>query len=159
MQAGILHASQDHEYGDIKELTDNVLASGIRKDFQDRGYFKVVVNPSEFKVVGQDSEGRQQVLLTASVTPGAQYRLGTFTIRSSEPNHPLSIPAETLREQFHLKTGDLFKVSEIRAGIEKSMDLYHAKGYADVSPQPATSINEAQHLVNVMLRFNEGKRS
>ena len=58
-----------------------------------------------------------------------------------------------------MKSGDLFKVSEIREGIEKSLDLYHAKGYADASPQPATSINESQHLVNVTLRFTEGKRS
>lgn len=159
VQARILNTWKDHEYGDVKELTDDVMASGIRKDFQDRGYFKVVVDPSRFKIVGQDSEGRQQVLLTGSVTPGAQYRLGTFTIRNSEPNQPLSIPVETLREQFHMKSGDLFKVSEIREGIEKSLDLYHAKGYADASPQPATSINEGQHLVNVTLRFTEGKRS
>lgn len=159
MQARILNAWKDREYGDVKELTDDVMASGIRKDFQDRGYFKVVVDRSQFKGLGQDSDGRQQVLLTASVAPGAQYRLGTFTIQNSEPHRPLSISAETLRQQFHMKTGDLFKVSEIRAGMEKSMDLYHAKGDADASPQPATRVNEAQHLVNVTLRFTEGKRS
>ncbi|MGB7726532.1 MAG: TIGR03435 family protein, partial [Candidatus Acidiferrum sp.] len=144
VQARILNTWKNHEYADVKELTDDVMASGIRKDFQDRGCFKVIVDHSQFKVLGYDSEGRQQILLTASVTPGAQYRLGTFTIQNSKRNQPLSIPAETLREQFHMKTGDLFKVNEIRAGIEKSMDLYHAKGYADASPQPATTINEAQ---------------
>ena len=159
VQARILNACKDREYGDIKELTDDVMASGIRKDFQDRGYFKVVVDNSQFKALGQDSEGRQQVLLTASVVPGAQYRLGTFTIQNSDPHQPLSIATDTLREQFHMKTGDLFKVSEIRAGIEKSMELYHGKGYADASPQPATTVNEAQHLINVKLRFTEGKRS
>lgn len=159
VQARILNAWKDREYGDVKELTDDVMASAIRKDFQDRGYFKVVVDNPQAKVLAQDSEGRQQILLTASLAPGAQYRLGTFTIQNSEPNHPLGIPAEILREQFHIKTGDLFKVSEIRAGIGKCLDLYHAKGYADASPQPATTLNEAQHLVNVTLRFTEGKRS
>jgi uncharacterized protein (TIGR03435 family) len=156
VQARILNAWANREYSDPKELLETVPEVGVRDDFQSRGYFKVVVSNPTFQNLGPDSNGRQRLALTVSVAPGVQYRLGTFTVKSATPGEPLAIRSETLREQFHLKSGDLFKVSEIRLGMEKSMGLYHSKGYAEASVQPATSINEVQHLINFTLLVTEG---
>src|ERR1700694_3291249 len=41
VRARILKACKNREYDDGKKLTDEVMEVGIRKDFQERGYFKV----------------------------------------------------------------------------------------------------------------------
>jgi beta-lactamase regulating signal transducer with metallopeptidase domain len=143
----------NREYGSLKDMTD--VADGVRKDFQERGYFKVVVGKPEFQILGT-ADNKKRVLVTLPVTEGNQYRLGTLSVQNANPNQPLSIRKETLREQFPLHTGDLFSVSRIREGMEKSLGLYHANGFADANVVPETDINETTHVVNLILRVTEG---
>jgi hypothetical protein len=53
----ILAAWKDREYDSSQALVDSVMKDGIRGDFQDRGYFKVVV---------QDPLGSRSALLAES---------------------------------------------------------------------------------------------
>jgi outer membrane protein assembly factor BamA len=115
------------EYDDSKALADET-AGGIRADFQERGYFKVVVHDPVVQPIGEATGGKQRVLITASVTEGDQFRLRNLTIQSSVPNQALSIPAATLRDQFHIRSGDLFNMTEIRAGLERLQRLYVDRG-------------------------------
>src|SRR4029077_12752304 len=100
--------------------------------------------------------GKQSILIIASITEGDQFRLRTITIQSAAPDRPLSISAATLREQFHLRDGDLFNMTEIRAGLERLQRLYVNHGYAGVSAEPDTEIESAFHRIDLILRISEG---
>jgi len=136
-------------------LANAVVEVGIRGDFQDRGYFKVVAQDPALQPLGL-LDGKQRFLIIASITEGDQFRLGVLTIQNVPLDHALSIPTETLREQFHLRNGDLFKVSELRAGLERVKRSYDAKGYGDAKEEPEITIDDAHHLINVTLRITEG---
>jgi hypothetical protein len=150
----VLKAWKDREYDDGKELADEAVA-GIRGDFQERGYFKVVVHDPVSQPL-RVSNGKQRILIITSVTEGDQFRLGTINIQNAIPDRALGIPAATLRDQFHLRSGDLFNVSEIRAGLERLKRHYVDRGYADVNAEPDIEADNASHRIDVILRVTEG---
>jgi hypothetical protein len=151
----ILTAWKDREYDEVKELQGEVLESGVRADFQKRGYFKVVVHDPVSRPLGL-SDGKQRILLTTSVTEGDQFRLGALSIQNVAPDQALSIPVMTLREQFHIRNEDLFNVSEIREGLNRMKELYAAQGYPEFTAEPDTEIDGPSHHVNFILRVTEG---
>ncbi len=153
----VLKAWKDREFDDVKELQAEVTEVGVRADFQERGYFKVVVHEPVSKSLGL-TDGKQLILLVTAVTEGDQFRLGNFTIQNAVPNRALNISAATLREQFHLRKEDLFSVPEIRAGLDRMKALYAARGYPDFTAHPDTEINETYHHVDLILRITEGTR-
>jgi len=87
----ILNTWKGRDYDDLKDLTDEVMEVGLRKDFQDRGYFKVVVQDPMAKPLGL-VDGGQRILIVATITEGNQFRLGKFAIQNDPPGHPLNIP-------------------------------------------------------------------
>jgi len=153
----VLKAWKDREYDDVKQLQEEVLEVGVRVDFQERGYFKVVVNEPISQPLGL-TDGKQRILLVTPVTEGDQFRLGNFTIQNAIPNRALNIPTATLREQFHLRKGDLFSVPEIRAGLDRISALYGARGYPDFTAHPVAEISETSHHIDLTLRITEGPR-
>jgi outer membrane protein assembly factor BamA len=154
----ILNAWKSRDYDHLKDLTDEVMENGLRKDFQDRGYFKVVVDKPVTKAL-ETVDGTQHILLVASVAEGDQFRVGKFAIENEIAGQPLNIPEATLREQFHFRQGDLFKVSEVRAGLERLKHLYDAKGYSNAKDQPDTEIDDAHHVIDITVRIAEGPRA
>ena len=142
VRARILKEWKNREYDDGKKLADEVMTGGIRKDFQERGYFKVLAHDPVSQPMGL-SDGKQRILLLVSVEEGDQYRLGTLTIQNVPPDQALSISAATLRDQFHLRNGDLFNVTEIRDGMGRLKQLYGSRGYADVKAAPDTEVDKA----------------
>jgi beta-lactamase regulating signal transducer with metallopeptidase domain len=155
IRARVLKQWSDREYSNVKELEDEVLEVGVRADFQDRGYFKVVVTQSSSPLMRVVDE-KQQVQIIAAVTEGEQFRLRNFTIQNASPGRPLAIPAATLQKQFQLRDGDLFSVVKIRAGLEGAQRLYTARGYKQTALEPATNVDEARHLIDFTLRITEG---
>jgi hypothetical protein len=151
----VLKAWKDREFDDAKDLQGAVLEDGVRSDFQRRGYFKVDVQDGGSQVLGL-SNSKQSVRISASVTEGDQYHLGTFRVQNALPGHALAIPEATLREQFHLRNEDLFNVLEIRAGMVRLVEEYGRRGYPDCSPEPETNIDDASRQINVVLRVTEG---
>lgn len=154
----ILKAFKDREYDDAKKLADDVMVVGIRADFQKRGYFKVVAHDPVTQSLGLRS-GRERILITTPITEGDQFRLGALTIQNVPPDRALSIPAVTLRDQFHIRSGDLFNVPEIREGLGRLQRLYAARGYAGVKAEPDTEVDNASHHVDLIVRITEGLRT
>jgi hypothetical protein len=68
----------------------------------------------------------------------------------------MSIPAATLREHFHLRNGDLFNVSEVRAGLERVKRSYDAKGYGDALAEPDITIDHDNHIISIRLHVDLG---
>src|SRR6202030_3112667 len=100
----ILKVWKGRESDDVKDLADDV-AAGIRQDFQERGYFKVVIHDPLPQPLGF-ADGKQLMLIIASITEGDQFRLKTLSIQSVASGGALSIPPATLRDQFHLRNGE-----------------------------------------------------
>jgi hypothetical protein len=150
----VLKASQGREYANREELT-NEAAERIRADFQKRGYFQVVVQIPSSQPVGF-ADGEQSLRVIASITEGDQFRLKNIRIQSGAPDKALSISAQTLRGQFHLRDGDLFNMAELREGLERLQDLYVNRGYARATAIPDTSIDTASHRIALTIRITEG---
>jgi len=131
----VLKVWKSREYDNGKELADEA-AERIRGDFQERGYFQVVVHDPSSQPLGLTTDGKQSILVITSVTEGDQFRLRTITIQSAAPDRALNISTATLRDQFHLRDGDLFNTAEIRAGLERLRQLYVNGGYAGAVPEP-----------------------
>ena len=153
----ILKAWKDREYDDGQKLVDEVFENGIRLDFQDRGYFKIFAHDPVWQPLDL-LDGKQRILIIASLEEGDQFRLGTLTFQNVPPDRLPNIPATTLRDQFHLQTGDLFKVSEIRAGMERLKLLYGTRGYAAVKVEPDTEVDIRSHRIDLILRITETDR-
>lgn len=142
------------EFDEAKELVEAV-EQGLRADFQRRGYFKVLVHDPVSRAVSA-RDGSQRIDVVVSVSEGGQYRLRNLTIQTVPTDQALSIPAATLREQFHLRTNDLFNVAEVRAGLERVIQLYASRGYLETHPEPQTDVDEASHQIDLILRISEG---
>ena len=158
MRDRILKAWKDREYDNTKELVEAVMEIGIRGDFQDRGYFKVLAHDPVSRPLGLIS-GKQSILVIASVVEGAQFRLRTLTLQNTTPDHALTISAAILRDQFHIRDGDLFNVGEIRAGLNRVRELYGARGYADTKAEPELKIDDASQRIDFIVHVNEGQLS
>jgi len=150
----VLNASKSREYENREELNDEI-AQRIRTDFQERGYFRAVIQIRSSLPLGL-TDGKQSIRVVVSINPGDQFRLRNISIQSAAPDQTLSIPAETLREQFHLRGGDLFNTTEIRKGLERVQQLYVSRGYASATTIPDTEIDNASHRIDLILRITEG---
>jgi outer membrane protein assembly factor BamA len=64
--------------------------------------------------------------------------------------------AATLREQFHLRDGDVFNMTEIRAGLGRLRQIYVNQGYSDTTAMPDTKIDSASKRIDLTLRITEG---
>jgi outer membrane protein assembly factor BamA len=125
----------------------------VRIDFQSRGYFKAVASDPVTETLGL-KDGKQGLRVVTSAQEGAQYRLGTLTFQNADAGKPLSIPAETLREQIHLRSGDVVNISEAHEGIERIKKLYGAKNFA-AELVPEVSVDDQRHTIDAIFRVKE----
>jgi outer membrane protein assembly factor BamA len=102
------------------------------------------------------TDGHQSLRVIVSINPGDQFRLRNISIQSGAPDQTLSISAETLRKQFHLRDGDLFNTTEIREGLKRVQQLYASRGYASATTIPDTEVDKASHHIDLKLRITEG---
>jgi TonB family protein len=150
----VLSVFKGREYSDAKELADQVMEIGVRADFQQRGYFRVFVHDPAWQSLGATG-GKERTLVVAPVTEGDQFRLGTLNIAGAAPDRPLTISAEKLRGQFRINSGDLFNVTELRAGIQRVEQMYRTAGYPDANVEPETVVDDVSRHVNFTLHINE----
>ena len=105
------------------------------------------------------SEGKQGILIIASVAEGKQFRLRSISIQNVTPDRALRMSTATLREQFHLRDGDVFNMTEIRAGLDRLRQIYVSRGYADATAMPNTKIDNASKRIDLTLRITEGPQT
>lgn len=154
----VLRAWKNREYDNSRELAEEG-AERVRADFQERGYFQAVVHDPSSQSLGLTADGRQSVLIVTPVTEGDQFRLRTITIQSAAPYRALDISKATLRDQFHLRDGDLFNTTEIGAGLDRLRQLYVNAGYAGALPVPETRIDSTSHRIDLTIRITEGQHT
>jgi outer membrane protein assembly factor BamA len=121
----------------------------VRASFQDRGYFKVEVKSLSFKP--RDPLGvPKPVTLEGEVSEGARYKLAEITFVE---NHAFS--SERLRQQFPLKSGDLFERGKVASGLQSLRKLYGTQGFLDFTAIPETNFG-SNATVNLNISTQEG---
>jgi len=126
----------------------------MRDALRERGYFRTNVEGTPYLVLAQPSERRY--VLAVTIESGPQYRLGHLRFASASDS-PLVLPEALLRQQVQLQEGDLFDVTKIRGGLEAIGRLYGSKGYIDATPEPETTIDEKNSLIDLLINVDEQK--
>jgi outer membrane protein insertion porin family len=136
----------------------------VRSEYQNRGYFKVVVNDPKTEMRETGHKGfhipllmagpGKAVDLTMPIEEGDKYRLGKITFKGNKA----ITNTIALRNLIPLKDGDVFSREKIAKGLENLRKAYGEYGYINFSPVPETSFDEDKKLVNVEIDVDEGKQ-
>lgn len=135
----------------------------VRAEFQNRGYFKVVVNQA--KTVIHDTGHKVHVPLiqhgpgkavdiTMPIEEGDKYKLGEITFKGNKA----VTNSKILRSLFPIKDGDFFDRSKIAKGLEALGKAYGQLGYINFTSVPETRFDEDKKLIYIDLDLDEGKQ-
>jgi outer membrane protein insertion porin family len=137
----------------------------VRGAYQDRGYFKVLVN--EPKLETRDTGGGfgipwiypnrpgRAIDITIPIVEGEQYHLGEMTFHNSSL---FTDQNAALRTLFDMQEGDVFDVSKIRGGLEEMRKLYGEFGFINFVASPETIIDDQARRISMSFDLEEGKQ-
>jgi len=80
---------------------------------QENGYFKAAVKPSTEQL--PDKHGTHQFVVIFTIDSGPQYRTGQISFRNNRV-----FSEEELRSMFKMGSGDIFRITKIRKGLDVS---------------------------------------
>jgi outer membrane protein insertion porin family len=136
----------------------------VRAEFQNRGYFKVLVNDPKTEIHDTGHAGFHVPLLqkgagksvdiTIPIEEGDRYRLGTITFKN---NKAISNNA-ALRSLFAMKDGEIFSREKIAKGLENLRKAYGEAGYINFTSVPDTKFDDEKKIVNLEIDVDEGKQ-
>ncbi|HXJ90808.1 MAG TPA: outer membrane protein assembly factor BamA [Candidatus Binatia bacterium] len=136
----------------------------VRAEYQNRGYFKVVVNDAKTNIHDTGHQGfhippfqsgpGKAVDITMPIEEGDKYRLGRITFKN---NKAISNTA-ALRSMFPLKDGDVFSREKIAKGLENLRKAYGEYGYINYTGVPGTTFDDEKKLANLEIDIDEGKQ-
>ena len=160
------------------------IAEEARGVWQNRGYFKVLLDDPEAQIFSINSAGHH-AFLTIRVTEGPKYRLRDIHFRKGDVAEPdietadarpalrkknappdqtpvsanprLAFPDEELRRLIPLQDGDVLRVDQIREGFDALKKLYGARGYINLVILPITEVNDEKRSVSITMELDEGK--
>jgi outer membrane protein insertion porin family len=138
-------------------------AERVRFAFQDRGYFKAIVEDPKTKM--RDVTGvvwympfvarhGKVVDITVPVEEGERYHLKEITFTG---NKAISNTAG-LRRLFKTKDGDWFNRTEISKGLDDLRKAYSTLGYINETNIPNTEIDEEHKTITLKIDVDEGKQ-
>jgi outer membrane protein insertion porin family len=136
----------------------------VRAEFQNRGYFKVLVDDPKTDIHDTGHTGFHIPLVQAGqgksvdilipIDEGARYRLGNITFKN---NKAISNKA-ALRSLFPMKDGDIFSREKIGKGLENLRKAYGEAGYINFTSVPDTKFDDEKKIVNLIIDVDEGKQ-
>ena len=160
------------------------IAEEARGLWQNRGYFKVLMDDPEAQIFSIDSAGHH-AFLTIRVTEGPKYWLKDIRFRKgdlaesdretaderpalrkkhsapdqtqSNASPRLALSDEELRRLIPLQDGDILRVDQIREGLDALKKLYGAYGYINFVASPITEVNDEDRRVSITMELDEGK--
>ena len=162
-EINVMSKTYDHD-----KLTEDI-AVGIQGLYQDNGYFRVVILDPVLENI--DTEGwrwgipliagrsaGKAVNITIPIEEGEKYSMGTLKIVSADPDKALSLKVDALKGAFPLHQGDVFSAGKIRKAMENYTNIYGTYGFIDFTPEPGFDIKNEQKIIDVTLKFDEGKQ-
>ncbi len=136
----------------------------VRAEYQDRGYFKVLVDEAKTEIHDTGHTGfhipliqggpGKAVDITMPIEEGERYHLGSITFKNNK-----AIPnSAALRSLFPMKDGDIFSREKVAKGLENLRKAYGENGYINFSPVPDTKFDDEKKLVYLIIDVDEGKQ-
>jgi outer membrane protein insertion porin family len=136
----------------------------VRAEYQNRGYFKVLVDDPKTEIHDTGHEGvhipwlqpsqGKSVDITMPIEEGDRYRLGTITFKN---NKAISNVA-ALRNLFPMKDGDIFSREKVAKGLENLRKAYGEAGYINFTSVPDTKFDDEKKTVDLTIDVDEGKQ-
>ena len=147
---------------DATKLNEDV--ERVRAEYQNRGYFKVLVNDPKtdihdtghtgFHVPLLQKGSGKSVDITMPIEEGDRYRLGTITFK----NNKAVADQKALRSLFAIKDGDIFSREKVAKGLENLRKAYGELGYINFTSVPDTKFDDDKKIVNLEIDVDEGKQ-
>ena len=136
----------------------------VRAEFQNRGYFKVLVDEPKTEIHDTGHTGfhipllqpglGKSVDITMPIEEGERYRLGTITFKNNK-----AIPnSAALRSLFPMKDGEIFSREKVAKGLENLRKAYGEAGYINFTSVPDTKFDDEKKIVNLTIDVDEGKQ-
>ena len=136
----------------------------VRAEYQNRGYFKALVNDPKTEIHDTGHTGfhiwliqsgpGKAVDITMPIEEGDQYRLGKITFKNNKAISNLA----ALRSMFPLKDGDIFSREKIAKGLENLRKAYGEFGYINYTGVPSTTFDDDKKLAFLEIDIDEGKQ-
>jgi outer membrane protein insertion porin family len=145
---------------DASKLNED--AERVRQAYQEKGYFKAIVEDPQTKLRDTHShlhipliqKGQGKVVdITMPVVEGDRYHLGSITFK----NNKAVRNTVALRSLFPMKDGDIFNTDNVRKGLDNLRKAYGELGYINFTSVPDTQINEDKKLITLVIDVDEGK--
>lgn len=124
----------------------------LRSAWQDRGYFKVALDP-QAKSLGGDAASERFLVEARVLNEGPQYHLGNIQFTGGTQFQDWE-----LREAIPMREGDIFNVESVRKGIAALTKLYASRGYPDFTVVPNTAVDEDLQRISLILHLDEQKQ-
>ena len=136
----------------------------VRAEFQNRGYFKVLVEDAKTDIHDTGHTGLHVPLLQAGmgksvdimipIEEGARYHLGTITFKNNKAIRNNA----ALRSLFPIKDGDIFSREKVAKGLENLRKAYGEAGYINFTSVPDTKFDDEKKTVDLVVDVDEGKQ-
>jgi len=136
----------------------------VRAEYQNRGYFKVVVRDPKAEIHDTGHKGfhiplvqhgpGKAVDITMPVEEGDKYRLGKITFKNNKAIQNVA----ALRSLFPIKDGDVFSREKVTKGIDNLRKAYGQSGYINFTPVPGTTFDDEKKLAFLEIDVDEGKQ-
>ena len=136
----------------------------VRAEFQNRGYFKVVVEDAKTDIHDTGHTGLhipliqpgagKAVDITMPIEEGGRYHLGTVTFKNNKAIRNVN----ALRSLFPIKDGDIFSREKIAKGLENLRKAYGEAGYINFTSVPDTKFDDEKKTVDLNIDVDEGKQ-
>src|SRR3984893_10345361 len=136
----------------------------VRAEFQNRGYFKVLVDEPKteihdtghtgFHIPGLQPGLGKSVDITMPIEEGDRYHLGAITFKNNK-----AIPnTAALRSLFPMKDGEIFSREKVAKGLENLRKAYGEAGYINFTSVPDTKFDDEKKTVDLTVDVDEGKQ-
>jgi outer membrane protein insertion porin family len=136
----------------------------VRNEYQNRGFFKVLVQDPKTEIHDTGHAGVHIPLLqkglgkavdiTMPIEEGERYKLASITFK----NNKAITNTKALRALFPIKDGDIFSREKIGKGLENLRKAYGEFGYINFTSVPDTKFDDEKKLINLEIDVDEGKQ-
>jgi outer membrane protein insertion porin family len=136
----------------------------VRNEYQNRGFFKVLVQDPKTEIHDTGHPGVRIPLLqkgpgkavdiTMPIEEGDRYRLSSITFK----NNKAITNTKALRALFPIKDGDIFSREKVGKGLENLRKAYGEYGYINFTSVPDTKFDDEKKLIFLEIDVDEGKQ-
>jgi outer membrane protein insertion porin family len=136
----------------------------VRAEYQNRGYFKVVVEDPKTEIRDTGHEGfhipwiqagqGKAVDITMPIEEGERYRLGHIIFK----NNKAITNVAALRSLFPMKDGDIFSREKVATGLKNLTKAYGTDGFINFTPVPDTKFDDEKKTIDLTIDVDEGKQ-